>query len=161
MRSGNDGRMIEAAKRVIGRTFSDEEKSYWTEGSIDAALRLCSGLVVDENAGFALAFFRYWPKDARIVERMDFAELERVDLHGGPILHVLLYVAPVPSFRLVRGFIKGLNPWGVTCHRFQGGEFVFKAQKNRFFVDGGRRDGFNGWRRREQEQFQQQDKFPN
>lgn len=156
-RSNNDGAaagvlMIEAAKRIIKKSFSAELLDYWTDGTIEAALKLCE-LYVDEANGIVIGFFRYWPEHAAAVGEMDFAELERINLKDGPLLHVVIWIAPGDSFRAFRAFIRELDPWGVTAHRYRGGEFRFVCKRNKFFVDGGRRNGFL---RRQQEQTEKQ-----
>jgi len=144
-----DSAKVEAAMRLVRKTF---DMTGWTEGTIEAALKLCSGLMVDEGAGVCVGYFRYWPNLGPAVEMMDVAELERADLETGPLLHFAVWIAPVRSFLPVRELIKTLNPWGVTCHRFKRGEFRFACQKNRHFVvDGGRLDG-KRQRRQQQEQ---------
>ena len=131
---------IAAAKRLVEKTFTGTDESQgWTEGSITAGLELCEnnrGLVVSDDGQRLFAFFRYWPipTQAEAVAMMDWAELERQNLHDGPLVHVICYIAPEHGYRLVRALIAAMNPipFGITAHRWRKRQkdFVLRAREN-------------------------------
>jgi hypothetical protein len=110
---------IAAAKELVERSFDAEMKSEFTDGTIDAALRLCEkngGLLV--GCGMLLAFFRYWADAGEAVEAMDWGELEQMNLRNGPVLHVVAFIAPQNGYQIFRRLIVSMNPWGVSAHRW-------------------------------------------
>jgi hypothetical protein len=129
---------ISAAKRLIEKTFTDTDESQgWTEGSIDAGLRLCEnnrGLYVSDDGQKLFSFFRYWPTQGNVVAMMDWAELERRNLANGPLVHVICYIAPEHGYRLFRALIAVMNPipFGITAHRWRKRrkDFEFVTREN-------------------------------
>lgn len=139
--------MIVQAKALIERSFTEEMRQFWTEGSIETALKLCiraDVFVMTTNS--LLAGFRYWPNQRQIVEDMDWFELERANLSNGPLLHIVAFIAPRHGYELFRKAVSVMNPWGVTAHRFTKGEWRFTARRNVRFEDK------HGQFRRQQEQ---------
>lgn len=132
---------LEAALKLVRSAMTPEQLAGMADEELWRMLRLCQrngGLVLD--GGFLFAYFRYWPQWGEIIHRGDVDELEKLDLRTGPILHIVGYVAPLPSYRLVRGLIRDSNCWGVTCARYTKarGEYRFVARKNRAFKADGR-----------------------
>jgi hypothetical protein len=135
--------MIEQAKALIAKSFSGERTEGWTEGTIDAALKLCEkngGLYLypAENPYSLLAFFRYSPKQHEAVEEMDYCTLEEARLDSGPILHVVAMIEPRNGFQVLRQVIQTLNVYGMTAHRWNKREkdWRFVVLKNvRFDVE--------------------------
>lgn len=127
---------LATALKLVRSTMTPEQLAGLSDDALWRMLQLCqknNGLVLDD--GFLFAYFRYWPERGELVHAGDMGELEKLDLRTGPLLHIVGYVAPVPSFRLVRDLIRDLNPWGVTCARFSkaSGQWRFAARKNRSF----------------------------
>ena len=128
---------ITAAKLLIERSFSDEMRQYWTEGTITAALNLCvrnGELIVTDNEAFG--WFTYWPSAAHDVYAMDFAELERRNLQDGPLIHIAVLISP-HGYELVRLLAKHLEPYGISAHRWnrRTKEWRFTVKKNIFWND--------------------------
>lgn len=113
---------------------------FLTEGSIEAILRLCmknGGLVLPpvKDPDFLLAYYRYWPRLAEAVEKQDFGTLEREDLRGGTCLYIAAFITPACGYSIVREVVRTLNPFLVTCHRWneRTEDFRFACQRNRYF----------------------------
>lgn len=127
-------------------------KSFWTEGTIDAALNLCinaGGFATTPDSLFAC--FRYWPTQYKAVEEMEWYALERMNLRTGPLLHVVAMIEPGNGYRIFSGMIRTMNVYGVSAHRWdrRNKEWRFTVRRNVRFVNP---EGGNGQLRRQQEQ---------
>ena len=77
------------------------------------------------------------PRFSDAVAAMNFIELKKANLETGPLLHIVAWITPGKGYAPFRAFVKAMNPWGVTGHRYKAGGFRLAAQKNRYFTGAG------------------------
>jgi hypothetical protein len=135
----NDQQLIDAFYLVRGHfpQFSGEQ--------VLAALLICQkngGLYTlpQVKPRILFAFFRYHPlalADARrmlaVVQEFDIDTLRVKDLTRGPCLHAVALVAPTDGLTVFRSMIDVFNPFTISAHRWNHGNFRFRMKQNRHY----------------------------
>ncbi len=134
--SPDELRKLTEAFEITKKAFPNEEPKILLE-LLDICLKN-QGLYVAPAAGMVMGFFRYNPR-LRIGERTlldtvkdyDYETLKLLDLSDGEVVHIVGFASNKgDGYRIVRKFIKALNPRAVSTHRFRDGVRYFCCRKN-------------------------------